>query len=383
MRSISQMTLMKNVLSIAMTALILLTAGQSFANVRVTILHNNDGESHLTAAGNTGVLPHYGNVCRFRYVLDSLRTEAAANTDGSIFLSSGDNFLAGPEYDASVAAGFSYDALALDGLAYDALSFGNHDFDFTPDVTQQFVSEFTVSQPPFLCCNADFSAEPAMQALVTAGRIKKATTVVINGDTIAIVGAITPMLPFISSPRDVVIDPNVVGAVQAQVDSLTNLGINKIILIAHLQSIQEDSALIRQIQGIDLAIAGGGSEVLSNGQPLVPGDVVYGPYPLLIPDLNNNNVPVITTEGAYKYVGKCVVEFDNFGTLISVSGGPVRVNDQTVAGGVPAEASCQAAVVDPVNVHIATLASTIIGVTEVPLEVAAPTSVALRPMKEI
>jgi hypothetical protein len=126
--------------------------------------------------------------------------------------------------------------------------------------------------------------------------------------------------------------------------------------------------LIRQLHGIDLAIAGGGSEVLDNGQPLVPGDVHYGPYPLNVPDLNSNLVPVITTEGAYKYVGKCVVEFDNFGDIVSLSGGPVRVNDQTVAGGVPFNASCQAAIVDPINLHIATLAATVIGTTEVPLE---------------
>ena len=42
-----------------------------------------------------------------------------------------------------------------------------------------------------------------------------------KGQLIGIVGATTPLLPAISSPRNVTVDPNVVGALQAEIDHLT------------------------------------------------------------------------------------------------------------------------------------------------------------------
>ena len=98
---------------------------------------------------------------------------------------------------------------------------------------------------------------------------------------------------------------DVAGAVQAEVDALTAMGVNKIILISHLQGVGEDQELLGMLTDVDIAIAGGGDELLANeGDLLVPGDEVAGEYPLITQDMMGNDVPVVTTAGNYKYVGR-------------------------------------------------------------------------------
>ena len=70
---------------------------------RLTLLHNNDGESKYVVGDS---IANYGGITRFKTVLDSLRADAA-NADaggankGTVFISSGDNFLAGLNLRAS------------------------------------------------------------------------------------------------------------------------------------------------------------------------------------------------------------------------------------------------------------------------------------------
>ena len=80
----------------------------------LTILHNNDGESALLPSGDEA------GVARFATALKRAKRTALNQGDGFIMVSSGDNFLASPEFAASLADGVFYDALALDMLRYDA-----------------------------------------------------------------------------------------------------------------------------------------------------------------------------------------------------------------------------------------------------------------------
>ncbi|MEE4299392.1 MAG: metallophosphoesterase, partial [Pseudomonadales bacterium] len=241
------------------------------SNFELVILHHNDGESQLIDAGSG--LEDFGGIARFKTVVDNLRAEAALNGRPVLTVTSGDNFLAGPEFNASLENGAPYyDTIALDLIGYDAMCLGNHDFDFGPQVLSDFITGFT-NNWPFLSANIDFSGEPVLQSLVNANRIAPSTVVVKDGEQIGIIGATTPNLPFISSPGDVVVDADVAGAIQTQVALLQGQGVNKIIVISHLQSVQEDIDLIAEISGVDIVIAGGGDNLLANaGDLLVPGD---------------------------------------------------------------------------------------------------------------
>ncbi len=336
------------------------------ADFTLTILHNNDGESQLINAGSG--LEDFGGVARFKTLVDGLRADATASGNGVLMLSSGDNFLAGPEFNASVENGVPfYDTIAIEAIGYDAISLGNHDFDFGPDILTDFLTGY-VDAPQYLSSNLDFTGEPSLQAFVDSGVIAPSTVVNTGGQDIGIVGAVTPALRSISSPRNVVIDFDVAGAIQTQVDALIAGGVNKIVLISHLQDIDEDIALAAELTGVDVMIAGGGDELLANpGDPLVPGeeDDVFGAYPLTATGGDGAQIPVVTTPGEYKYLGQLSVGFDATGNVIGVGAdsGP-----KVVDGTITPDAALQASVVDPVVAAIATLDATVIGTSEVALD---------------
>jgi 2',3'-cyclic-nucleotide 2'-phosphodiesterase (5'-nucleotidase family) len=171
-----------------------------------------------------------------------------------VTVSSGDNFLAGPQFQASLDKGVPfYDSIAANRAGYDALAIGNHEFDFGPNVLADYIRG--VRGAPFLSANLDVSAEPRLATLERRGRIAPSTVVGRGSGRVGIIGATTPLLASISSPRDVVVDPAVAAAIQAQVDRLEGRGVDKIVLISHLQSLQEDLALVPQLDGVDIVVA--------------------------------------------------------------------------------------------------------------------------------
>ena len=66
----------------------------------------------------------------------------------------------------------------------------------------------------------DFSGEPALQAYVDSGIIAPSTIVDKGRFQIGVIGAITPELPRISSPRNAEVLSDVAGIVQAEIDAL-------------------------------------------------------------------------------------------------------------------------------------------------------------------
>ncbi len=361
----------------------------------LTILHNNDGESQLVNAGR-GV-EDYGGAARFKALLDTQR--AGVTTDGVVMISSGDNFLAGPEFNLGLLHNQDtgepiYDTIAMAFLGYDAVNLGNHDFDFGPDVLADFIEGFQTPPttpappyagpyvtPPYLSANLDFSNEPSLAALVDPlgpitvavdplRPISKSTVVTVGGEDIGIIGLETPNLASISSPRDVVIDKDTVKAVQDQVNLLLAppFSVDIIILTSHLQDIDNEKALVAQVTGVDVVIAGGGDELLANpGDPLIPGDEgdVADVYPVWQQDKADVYVPIVTTSGEYKYLGQLQVGFDAAGAVVGVGtdSGPLVVS--TAAGN---DAAMQKYVVDPVEEGLKVLEATKVATSEVPLD---------------
>jgi 5'-nucleotidase len=231
---------------------------------------------------------------------------------------------------------------------------------------------FTNTFPRYLSANIDFTGEPALQALVERGRIAKSIIIEKNGHTFGIIGATTPNLPFISRPGNVIVDSNLVTAVQNEINVLFSGGVNKIIFVSHLQDLTEDKALIAQLSGVDIAITGGSNNVLANpGDLLLPGDTSEGTYPIVVKDLSGRKVSIVTTGGEYKYVGRLIVDFDNTTgeiTRIDPDSGPVRA-----AGGVNPDAvlpdpEVQAQVTVPVQAFVDTLETNVIARSEVALD---------------
>ena len=345
----------------------------------LTVLHNNDGESALLprTVDDNGEQREYGGVARFAALVKQQKEEALSSAGdvqhAVVMLSSGDNFLAGPIFNVSQEKGVPYyDAIAMSRIGYDAICIGNHDFDFGPQGLADFIAGFP-PDIPFLSANLDVSAEPELAALAQEKRIAASTVITQAGETIGIIGATTPQLPYISSPRQVQVT-DVRSAVQTEIDKLERSGVNKIILISHLQDIKDDLALIPELRGVDIAIAGGGDELLANADtPLIPGDdkEIFGPYPIVAHDPDGREIPVITTSGSYRYLGKLVVGFDADGQIAMIDqarSGPLRIAGPGNPDAIAADAEVQAQISDPVTAAVENLAANSVGLSDVALD---------------
>lgn len=87
---------------------------------------------------------------------------------------------------------------------------------------------------------------------------------------------------------------------------------------------------------------------------------------------DGRTIYVITTEGGYRYLGRLVVDFDAAGEIVqivSLDSGPIRVSgnpdDSDLVTG---DATLEASVVAPVTEYVATLASNVLGTTQVALD---------------
>ena len=362
-------------LAFALATALFLPAAASVA-AGLTLLHNNDGESKLVGSGG------FGGVAYFAKAVADARAAALAAGRDVIFVSSGDNVLAGLAFTASRRAGVYYDAIAQARLGYDALTLGNHDFDFGPDVLADIIAQYASNggRAPFLSANLDFAAEPGLSAHVAAGRIAKHAVIVRGSDRYGIVAATTETLPTVSSPGRVSVG-SVLAAVQQEVNALKAQGINRIILSSHLQGVVSELALVAQLTDVDVVIAGGGDEYLVNpatggdrysdtldGADDTPDDGFerrYGAYPLVARDAAGRDVPVVTTVGEYRYLGRLDLEFDAAGNVTSWNGNPILVDPR--AAGASQDPALVVDVINPLVAAQNALASSVIGSSEVGL----------------
>ncbi|NJM15616.1 MAG: hypothetical protein HC896_09820, partial [Bacteroidales bacterium] len=227
-----------------------------------------------------------------------------------------------------------------------------------------FINAFDVNQAPYLSSNLGFENVPDMQALVDAGRVKHSTVVTKGGEQIGIVGLTTPLIDIISSPGATTISDAIVDSVQYEVNKLTAAGVNKIILISHLQDYNEDIDLVSQISGVDIVIAGGGDEFLTNDPSIgAPYNIpAVDVYPVVAKDKDSNNVYLVTTPGGYRLLGNLLVDFNTAGEVTRVyQSNPVLVT------GTP-NADLVAQIEQPIRDYIGDLAINVIAVAEDTLE---------------
>ncbi len=382
-------------------------AAQGDGEVTLTLLHNNDGESALLPLTNaieidgvTVEVPVAG-VAAFRSVVDREIAQARAAGNAVLAVNAGDAYLSSAAFLCGQREGAPfYDAVAQDAIPYDAHVIGNHEFDSTPDVFERFVSSF--EGQPFLSANLDFSGEAGfadlldedglIEAPIDAGRVVGRSMIVddpATGARFGLVGATTPSLTRISIPRNVTVTPDLPAtatAVQAEIDRLLALGVNKIVFVSHLQDLANDVAVSALLRGVDIAVSGGGNDLLQNpavetSLQLLPGEgaPVAGEYPLEATGADDRTVYIVTTAGNYKYAGRLDAVFNAAGEverIVTASSYPRPVvprSEVAAAAGftdaVAPDPALVAAIEEPVTDCLAGFASTTIATTEVLLDV--------------
>jgi 2',3'-cyclic-nucleotide 2'-phosphodiesterase (5'-nucleotidase family) len=131
-------------------------------------------------------------------------------------------------------------------LGVDAVVFGNHEFDFGPEVTQQRMTEAKFQWLGTNVLGPD--GTPFGGALAT-------TTRQVGDLTIGLFGLLTPETARLSSPGPTVMFAPVVPTAQTAVAALRQAGVDVIIALTHL-SLAEDRALAQQVPGISVILGG-------------------------------------------------------------------------------------------------------------------------------
>ncbi|MEO1780442.1 MAG: endonuclease/exonuclease/phosphatase, partial [Pseudomonadota bacterium] len=166
-----------------------------------------------------------------------------------------------------------------------------------------------------------------LQNVVTSSTVSD-----VNGEMIGIVGATVPTIDSISSagsdlgifpenfdsnPTDAQLDA-LAAVLQEEVDALlaANEGLNKVILLSHMQQINIEQALAERLTDVDIIVAGGSNTRLFDEDDRArAGDSDQGQYPLTVTNAGGTDTLVVNTDGSYKYVGRLVVDFDADGNI--------------------------------------------------------------------
>ena len=254
-------------------------------------------------------------------MLDRLRAEADAyktsrhERKGTVLINSGDSILAGLNLRASfqrfdTAGQPFYDSLVMELVGFDAATIGNHEYDFGPEASAQLhprrrAGRSRSSRRQHRHAPRAVAGRPG--GLGARSRPERSRWRA-GPEAIGVVGAITPTRPSSRPPGNVQIRPDVAGDVSAQATpDHRGRASTRIIVVLHLQDVASEIARSSaQLQDVDIVIAGGGDDLLSNsGDVLIPGTCTPArPVSAARARQHGRDVPVSPPPGDYRYVGR-------------------------------------------------------------------------------
>lgn len=287
-------------------AVLAVSAGMAAADYSLTILHTNDFharfepiskyDSGCSAEDNTEG-KCFGGSARLMTAI----AEARARSNNAILVDGGDQFqgtLFYTYYKGALAAEM------MNQMGYDAMTVGNHEFDDGPEVLRGFMDAVDF---PVLMSNADVSGEPLL-----AGALQKSVVIERGGEKLGLIGLTPQDTDELASPGDNIIFTDPIGAVQAEVDRLTEMGVNKIIVLSH-SGYATDLRVAEGTTGVDVIVGGHSNTYLSN-----TSDRAVGPYPTMV-----GSTAIVQAYAYGKFLGELNVTFDDAGNVTEAVGEPI------------------------------------------------------------
>jgi 5'-nucleotidase / UDP-sugar diphosphatase len=278
---------------------------------RLTIMHVGGGGGHLLATDDE---PGLGELAT---ALEGFRALYTPGPDrGVILLSTGDSLAPGPGLDLAFESGVpNFQGQALAALGVDVAAIGDRDLARGPVLFSQLVE--SAGQIPFVAANLSFLNEPALAAPLAEGRLVNSVVLDTGGDRVGIVGVTLPTLEQHGAPGGV----SVLGGqdqVNEELDALRAQGINKLIVLAHMQDLDGLMTLASQLDDADLVVGSTGEAVLANPTTeILGGDVAAGPYPTRVRNNRGRTVRVVGVPDDFRYLGRVTVDFDIRGLIVA------------------------------------------------------------------
>ncbi len=326
---------------------------------KLQLLHLADAEAGLLASQTAP------NLAALVDAFDS----TYANT---LILAGGDNFIPGPFIaggtDVSVRSTLNtvsgstitgtipiaaVDIAIHNVIGVEASTIGNHEFDLG---TRAFRDAFAPASGwvganfPYLSANLDFSADGDIsgnftntlsgnatslisEASTLKGRIAPSAVITRGGQKIGLVAATTQILETISSTGGVEVkgftgdglETNnmalLASQLQPAIDELKSEGVNKIILMAHLQQITFEQQLAPLLNGVDIILAAGSNTRLGDANDVPSAFTGHaadfaGNYPIYTTGADGLPTVIVNTDNEFTYLGRLVADFDADGVLI-------------------------------------------------------------------
>lgn len=301
-----------------------LTAGIASADYSLTILHTNDFHARFepiskydSGCGDEDNAEGkcFGGSAR----LVTAVAEARARTNNSILVDGGDQFqgtLFYTYYKGKLAAEM------MNKLGYDAMTVGNHEFDDGPEVLRGFMDAVDF---PVLMSNADVSGEELL-----AGKLAKSTVIERGGEKLGLIGLTPQDTDELASPGPNIVFTDPVNAVQGEVDKLTEMGVNKIIVLSH-SGYKVDQAVAAGTSGVDVIVGGHSNTLLSN-----TNERAEGAYPTMV-----GETAIVQAYAYGKFLGELNVTFNDAGEITEAKGEPIIVD-----GGVAEDAATKARIME-------------------------------------
>ncbi|MDX8511867.1 5'-nucleotidase C-terminal domain-containing protein [Mesorhizobium captivum] len=293
-----------------------LSAGVSFADYTLNILHFNDWHSRIE--GNN----KYESTCSAeeetkgeciggagRLITAIAQERKKLEGQNVLLLNAGDSFQGSLFY-------ITYKGAAeeefLNQMKPDTVTLGNHEFD---DGESALVPYLDKAQFPVVSANVVPNDKSGAK-----GKIKPSMVVEVGGQKIGIVGAVTNDTPELASPGPNIAISDDVKSITAEVEQLKAQGINKIIAVTHI-GYKRERDIIAKIPGVDVVVGGHSHTLLSNTDPKAAG-----PYPTMVDNPDGYKVPVVQAASYSKYLGEFKVVFDDNGVVKEASGDPIYLD---------------------------------------------------------
>jgi 2',3'-cyclic-nucleotide 2'-phosphodiesterase (5'-nucleotidase family) len=332
----------------------------------------------------------------------------ALDNENALVVSSGDNWIPGPVYNAgSIRSSWrdsgalndlynnlygvdTYDSLRevpgvidqayMNVIGFDASAVGNHEFDAGSSAFADLVErdqrteneDGTDDGPtgdryegllfPYLSANLDFDNSAlggfATTEVINAGSnqaaagenlgrntIAPAAIFDVNGEQVAVIGATTPIIDTISSPDGVeirgggglraypttdaeidLVTDALAAEIQPVIDEVVAQGIDKIVMLTHLQQSSMEISLVSKLTDVDVIVAGGSGDTLFDvGNTETATDDVYSAT-----NASGDPAFVVSVEDDYSRVGQLDLSFDDDGAAsITVARG-IETTDENV-----------------------------------------------------
>lgn len=294
----------------------------------------------------------------------------------TLILAGGDNFIPGPflaggtdisvrdELNAvtgstiSMSASSNHPIAAVDIaihnlIGVEASTIGNHEFDLGTRVFRDsFIagSGWVGANFPYLSANLDFSGDSDLASRFTntlsgdntaliqeagslKGRIAPSAVITKGGEKIGLVAATTQIVEGISSLGGVEVkgfagdglEANdmalLASQLQPAIDELKSEGVDKIVLMAHLQQIALEQQLAPLLNGVDIILAAGSNTRLGDSNDVAASFTGHtadfaANYPIYTAGSDGLPTVIVNTDNEFTYLGRLVADFDTDGVLI-------------------------------------------------------------------